>query len=131
MSRRHYTGLRWCGSLLTLATTTAPAQAAGIGDSEAVWVAVMMLVFLGAFLSVPAAGFGYMLGHVLSLRSTLLITAALAMLPMLLLWATRSTLGWTDAASVMAFLLPALSTLVWLGWRLAHREARRMIERAR
>jgi hypothetical protein len=107
-----------------------PALAAGGSWDESPLGFVLVWVVICLFLSVPAAGVGFLLGSFFKLPASVLLIAILAAMPIGGLWASRGLGPAAELAPILFILLLVLSPLVAVGWHFGRKDKLRHMARS-
>jgi hypothetical protein len=114
-------------AVVLAAAASTGAWAAGF-DAPPGFAALMLLLFVLLF-GVPAMGFGYALAAFLTLRNSLVVVLALALVPTVAAWIMRGLDVVIALAPFQLMMLVLMGPLFVLGWYIGHRDTQRQAAR--
>jgi hypothetical protein len=117
-------------SAMFVAMLPLPALAAGGGWDESPLGFVLVWLVICLFLSVPAAGVGFVLGSFFKLPASVLVIAILVAVPIGGLWASRGLGRTTELVPTLFILLLVLSPLIAVGWHFGRKDKLRHMARS-
>jgi hypothetical protein len=114
-------------SLLLFAAFPLPAFAGGGWEDAPFPFLALFYACLYVLVGLPIMGLGFVFGSFLRVRTTIMVLFCLTLILPIGAYALRDFSRAVDAAWVSAFLLLAFSPVIFWGWRIGQKDARRHI----